>query len=532
MLPGDFSVFERKNFRIHFSKNERLQDVFCISSFFLVALIARIPWFSRLDTNWDEHSFILIAQGILNGHLPYETLMDIKPPLVFFVTALPLLFGKHIEYVRFMGVLEIFFISLLIYGIARFYVDRVFSFIAAQLFPVVSLYYDGNFLSAEIIALSFLLAGVYLALKYSLKRNVFWVGFCFSLACLVRMNLAYFVIIISCYLLFYDFSFTKKTLYRFFAYAAGGIAPVLVFIILYAVSGSLDRLILCSVIAPLEYSHAGSCYLKNVISTWQTVYARIVGTPYVSYPFLLALGAGCLGYVGLLPQAWRRVRNREFSPAVFLLFSVAGAVIASLMTGQSYLHYSLQYLPLLCVLVAFTGKLRVLSWRPLQAGLLIAVVLFTFGLGAGQFFANSLKKADYVREIGTYLNTHCSPENDVLFLEAHIFNWWMDKPLLLRPMAHPSNMHDMVAVRDTFVRHGYMRKGLLEAVLDASPAFIVVKDPVPASLQTLFKQKVFPYYSRAYCSGPLAVYRLNPKSSVQKPLSGANNSAHLQKTCG
>jgi hypothetical protein len=49
----------------------------------LTSILVRFPYYFIDVINWDESTFILMGQSILDGHLPYTELWDIKPPLAF-----------------------------------------------------------------------------------------------------------------------------------------------------------------------------------------------------------------------------------------------------------------------------------------------------------------------------------------------------------------------------------------------------------------------------------------------------------------
>lgn len=54
----------------------------CFIILALATLIVRLPFFLP-ENDLDESTFILLGQDILKGHLPYVTLWDLKPPLLY-----------------------------------------------------------------------------------------------------------------------------------------------------------------------------------------------------------------------------------------------------------------------------------------------------------------------------------------------------------------------------------------------------------------------------------------------------------------
>ncbi|TNF72398.1 MAG: glycosyltransferase, partial [Bacteroidetes bacterium] len=51
--------------------------------FLLLAFWIRFPFFFRDYIDRDESTFILLAQSLVEGNLPYTELWDLKPPLLF-----------------------------------------------------------------------------------------------------------------------------------------------------------------------------------------------------------------------------------------------------------------------------------------------------------------------------------------------------------------------------------------------------------------------------------------------------------------
>jgi hypothetical protein len=76
----------------------------------LVALFACLVLATRFGRSpieiidWDEHTFMLVARSMLRGHLPYEEVFDLKPPLLLLVLAAAMrAFGESLMVVRLVG---------------------------------------------------------------------------------------------------------------------------------------------------------------------------------------------------------------------------------------------------------------------------------------------------------------------------------------------------------------------------------------------------------------------------------------------
>ncbi len=85
-----------------------------------LALFLRFPFFFRDYIDRDESTFILMGQSILDGHLLYTNLWDVKPPLAFVSYALIIaIFGKSIISVRIAGAVCVAFVSFCTYLVGK-----------------------------------------------------------------------------------------------------------------------------------------------------------------------------------------------------------------------------------------------------------------------------------------------------------------------------------------------------------------------------------------------------------------------------
>lgn len=93
---------------------------FWITAYALLIIITRIGFLQIEVIDWDESTFILMAQSVLDGHLPYVELFDIKPPMIYFMLAGAIsIFGKSLLAVRILGAVCILISSVLVMQIAR-----------------------------------------------------------------------------------------------------------------------------------------------------------------------------------------------------------------------------------------------------------------------------------------------------------------------------------------------------------------------------------------------------------------------------
>ena len=79
-----------------------LMGVTRVQTSLIIILLAFLSFYSRLAflnrevLDWDETTFMLMAQDVLRGNLPYVHIFDNKPPGMFFILAAAMkLFGQR-----------------------------------------------------------------------------------------------------------------------------------------------------------------------------------------------------------------------------------------------------------------------------------------------------------------------------------------------------------------------------------------------------------------------------------------------------
>jgi hypothetical protein len=119
----------------------------------LLTVATQLTSLQREVINWDESTFMLMAQDLLRGHLPYTSLFDNKPPLVFFVIAgVFAVFGQSLEAVRWFGDACIFATAAMVFGMLRGRAGTKVAALVAALFVAAHVPDFGLFTSSEIIA--------------------------------------------------------------------------------------------------------------------------------------------------------------------------------------------------------------------------------------------------------------------------------------------------------------------------------------------------------------------------------------------
>lgn len=131
----------------------------------ILVMMYASTFFMKIDNlTYDTGRFYSMARVILNGATPYLDYQDPKPPLIFFILTLPLLFGQ-----QFLGGLLLVAIcnmvsAILVMMIAREFYGRFAGLAAGLLFLVNIAWAQGYFVMTEPFTIVFLLLATYFVL--------------------------------------------------------------------------------------------------------------------------------------------------------------------------------------------------------------------------------------------------------------------------------------------------------------------------------------------------------------------------------
>jgi 4-amino-4-deoxy-L-arabinose transferase-like glycosyltransferase len=396
-------------------------------SLLLISILVRFPYYFVDVINWDESTFILMGQSILDGHLPYTELWDIKPPLAFVAFAgFIMILGKSIIAIRFAGTLCVFLTSWFAYIIGRELGDRSVGILAGILtILAMSLISGGQSTMTQHPACVLLIGGLaWLVTRKMTPGVLFLGGVLLTGATLVRLNLAYAVLGIGIWLLYSKFKHQTVSWWGMAAYCLGSFSLIFLSYFPYLIIGDGQIWFDSVILAPLGYS--GS---ESQIGT---------GTKILS---------ACLIYV-TLSQLWQRTsgkKQQEFNLLQVLLFAT---VISIIRGGEFHKHYYIQLAPLLALTIAlFWGRLSSLTGRLIIVGLATAwsMSLFQPIFDQYQVISDRLMSgepwnygASY--EIAEYLQQHNPEHKPIYMMHHHLVYWLMDLKPPSKVVTHPSNI--------------------------------------------------------------------------------------------
>jgi len=392
---------------------------------FLATLFIRFPFFFRDYIDKDESTFILMGQSIADGHLPYDQLWDLKPPLLFYFFAL---IEKVIPHsfiaIRFCGVLIVFVSAVLLMRIAA-QARLKNGFLMALGYVVLGSEFGSlQGVMSEHLAVFFMLLGLAIFLK-DRKRGIDFVlsGLCFGCAVLCKLNYAYalaglvFIYLINGY---YANNF-KQNAINLLGLATGVLLPVILMAFPFIFSGKTGLFINSVFLAPLKYARALNFSLVDKLKTswWVLVL--------VSFVIYLAVKRS-------------KEENRWL---VFICSAIlVGTVYTFFSSGIINGHYLVQIYPFVLLLI-----FGVIIQKQMQVKLGIASIVIILASVESILEYTRIIKAiqnppEYraTFEVINELKKRKLDTGKIFFADYHIGYWLLHKYPLTKSTTHPSNL--------------------------------------------------------------------------------------------
>ncbi len=434
-------------------------------SLLLLSLILRLPFFFPDVIDWDESTFILMGQSILDGHLPYTELWDNKPPLAFVCFAVFIaLFGKSIVAIRFAGALCVALVSFLIYLIGKtIWSDRIGILGATQFITISSVLPEAQAIMTEHLALVPLMGALSLLVAQKPTPLIlFAAGILMAIATLIRLNLAYVGLIIGLLVVFQKpLRSSAYVLRRGLAYAGGNLLVVFVTYIPYAIADYQQTWWSSVIFAPWIYANSQSK------SSWDGIGLNLLCV------FLLI--GGWFG-LKLLFRRWKKISQVQQNQLTLLVVFFLATEISILKSGASYSHYTIQLYPffgliatlLLNTFLPSKVRLRTVITVLSILAILLSEIFTKYQIIADRALAGQPLTYGPGYEIATYLNRENVSQEPVYMMSDHIAYWLTDLKPLTKLTTHPSN-----------ISREYLLKALLgsEATTETEMAKILAQQP-------------------------------------------------------
>lgn len=340
--------------------------VFLLLSFFLRFWTLFV---SVLDK--DESIYILGADSLLNGNLPYIEIWDNKPPGIFILFSLTMLIlGKSIVSIRILSIIATTFTSYFLYSIGAT-IDKKqggkIGLLAGGLYAIFSLHNDGAAANAEILFAP-LVTGAFLLLFQNRKPSnikVFLIGLILG----IGMQIKYLVVMDVLGLIVLGSLFKKEeeaeskkenrkpqnkvqtieifknvsfSLFKFYIILGVGlILPAVIIAVIYQFSGYFDEYVYATLTA-------NSKYVAMLNFSWSDLLSRFRKQALGN--ILLWL---CLFWSPVYLFVFARGKFKQERNLIYLFLWFSCAFFAVLLSKRFYNHYFLQLLPPLCLISGY-----------------------------------------------------------------------------------------------------------------------------------------------------------------------------------
>jgi hypothetical protein len=447
LLAGvGFYLYLTSFINMSITKKSRLKQLLSPEYVFLfcATFFIRFPFFFRDYIDRDESTFILIGKSITDGHLPYDHMWDLKPPLLFYFFAfVQYLFPDSLVAIRFFGVLIIFISAVVLMHIARTIGARNSFAIGLSYVILSSLFGSLQGIMSEHVAVFFFLPGLLLFLRNKQTLNLLLAGFLFGCALLCKLNYAYAVAALAIYYFITEFRSSRFiTLTKnITVLAIGVILPTVIIAFPYILQHKLNLYVDSVFMATLEYGHTSkvSALHKLRVAAWIIILGLIVSA---------------------LALRFSRKEEKKYVGLFIILF--AATVFTFYSSGTLNSHYLVQVHPFMAILIlGFTFNKE---FKPgyLKYAIIVLVLCVESYIEYYRVIRNysensTLFHGKAITSINE-LNKRGLENKKIFFADHHIGYWFLHKYPLTRSVTHPSSLS-----RPAFFKHfGNTRTSLEE----------------------------------------------------------------------
>lgn len=331
-----------------------------IGFLFLVSFL-RIKTFFLSVIGWDESNYLLMAQSMLNGHLPYTQIWNNKPPGIYIIFALSqILFGKSVISIRIVTCMAVAISCYLLYRLGKIFGKNgtKLGVLAGILYAVYSLNDYGLAAMPEIFFTPFVILAFYLLFSkraYPDKLigtnslRFFLIGLSMGIALQIKYVVLFDLIAMLLIIGIDLFLLNRDNMKQFFirtsiCYVLLIIGPILllIFILLYfTLNGDFYTYIGANFISGIKYiALKGFSFIQFVKAFQEEI---------VSNFFLWLCSLLALVYMLFFSTTNRETRRNLIF--LFVWFFIAFLGVCS--TKRFYSHYFLQVLPILCLISSY-----------------------------------------------------------------------------------------------------------------------------------------------------------------------------------
>lgn len=482
--------------------NAKEKTIFLFLS--MLSFFIRFPFFFRDYIDRDESTFILIGQSWVDGHLPFTELWDVKPPLTFlYFASIIYLFGKSFLAIRIFGALLVVISSFFTYKICSMLSTKIIGFWAAiASVCLLSLFGSLQGVMSEHITMAFFMFGLYLIISKKRYYWFFFAGILMGIAVMVKLNMAYAILLLGLYLIvsrFLEKKIREGTLYAI-AYGIGILLIIGITIIPYHEEGLTNLWWKSVVEAPLEYAAARR-------------YSFFKMAPLI----LILVGF----FIWVYKKGYVDFKNKTNQ---LLLIVVIGVLISFVKGGRINGHYLIQLHPILTIYISIVLAKFSLVLKPTFQKIFFVIVLLIpmeSYLEYINIIKNKLSLGTFYNGEGISVPNYIIEKNldteNIIFFGYHIGYWVLDVKPPTKASTHPSN----ICKDEMFFAYDNPRKTAMEEIRyimeELRPKTVVVrKDRLVFDRKEIEENE----YIDAYLAKHYKVYAIVENAEILQRLEG------------
>lgn len=423
-----------------------------VATFFLLAAFTfflRVPFFFKDVIDWDESTFILMGQSILDGYLPYLEIWDNKPPLIFAIFALFIkFFGHNIAGIRIAGTLCIIILAYFLYLSSYEKLGKKIALITTLLsIFLMSLLRSGQGVTSEHLALLGIIPAFYLITTKDYRKPMICFGMSLLLGCatLIRLNIIYLSFFVGIWLLFTFLKHQETKVLIFknaIAYISGHVLVFGLTFIPYLYQGEGYEWWKSVILAPLAYAQSQGSVLNSLLF--------LMGNDVLIIP-------GTIGVI--LTINYVKLHRQHLSQSLLEYYTLLGLFYASIAfsiikTGATLDHYLIQIAPFLALAIGLNLQITQPNKTYRKTAIFLCFSIIIFGITkeysplGSNGYPNLLGKITHQESIwegnsfamANYLKAQADPPTTLFILGTHLVHWHTHTLPLSKCSTHPSNI--------------------------------------------------------------------------------------------
>ena len=303
-------------------------------AFCLFSILLRWPSFFASVIDHDESTYLIVADQLLRGYIPYVDNIDVKPPMIYLLFAGILSLCHHVIAVRFFAAIVIGVTGFLLYrSHLILFTYRKISILTGALYILCASAHKWSWsANTEVFFICCTVACLYLILIGRKYWHFLLFGFITSIGFLLKLHIVFDILGLSIFYFFWGgkhfVPWAKRMLVSLLAFSV----PIVFLFLLYRYLGHVEQLLFALYNVPLNYaSDFDMMQMLNYVAEF-----------YLSFlPFSILMAYG----------VYHVYRNRLLLQPQWILF-LAGTVcswLAILITGKMFFHYYFQALVPFCL---------------------------------------------------------------------------------------------------------------------------------------------------------------------------------------